>query len=31
MKEVYKIGNYFQTREEAEEYRKKIIDLLTKR
>ena len=27
----YKIGNYFQTRKEAEEYRKKIIDLLTKR
>ena len=27
----YKIGNYFQTREEAEEYQKKIIDLLTQR
>lgn len=29
--DCYKNGNYFQTREEAEEYRKKIIDLLTKR
>lgn len=27
----YKNGNYFQTRKEAEEYRKKIINLLTKR